>query len=129
MLSSQHLVWEAHVRVLDILSHHLVGKIVDVVQSAATLWFHDDNIVTLFPLDYLELHFKQSDNIMIICGKYKDHHGHMCSLVDNSLLHSQDMNVIIILNQTQELVCCGFLMFHDLIPVVPGHHPKSLCCF
>lgn len=130
MLSSQHLVRGARARVVKGPSRNLIGKIVDVVQSVASLWFWDDGTVSSFPLEYLELHFVLGDNIRIICGERKDIHGCMCSLVDIPSSQYQDANVVVFLNQTRELVCCQIMVFHDLIYVVSQDTiPKTYIAF
>ena len=129
MLCSQHLVWDARVRVLDGSSRRLVGQIVDVNQSVATLWFCDDGTVSPFPLSALELHFEHGDSVKIVCGKHKGHCGRVRSIADMSSLDSQDAKIVVFLSRTLGVVRCRFLAFINLTYAVSGHHLKELSHF
>ena len=104
MLSAQHLVRGARVQVLDGSHRHVVGQIVDVSQSLATLWFSDEDCFLSLPIDSLILHFEQGDFVKITCGQHKDRRGRVRSIVDSSSSQSRDGNIVISLAQTSELV-------------------------
>ena len=42
----------------------------------------------------------------IVSGEHRDHHGYVHSIVDMSLLHSQDTKVVVFLSHSLELVHC-----------------------
>ena len=117
MLSAQHLVRGAHVQVLDGSHRHVVGQIVDVSQSLATLWFSDEDCFLSFPIDSLILHFEQGDFVKITCGQHKDRRGRVRSIVDSSSSQSRDGYIVISLTQTSELVRVvhGFLSSASII--------------
>ena len=50
----QYLVQGARVQVLDGPSDRLVGQVLDVNQSVASLWFCDNDVVSSFPLSSLK---------------------------------------------------------------------------
>ena len=62
-------------QVLDGLYWHLVGQIVNVSQSVATLWFISKDYSILILLNSLVLHFEQDNVVKIISGEHKDCHG------------------------------------------------------
>ena len=105
MLSEQHLVRGARVHVLDGSHRNLVGQIIDISQSVATLWFSDQDHFSSLAIDSLALHFEQGDVVKITCGQHKDRHGRVRSIVDNSTSQSWDeANIVISLTHTSELV-------------------------
>ena len=100
-LGQQCLVFSIHVQVLDRPFVCIISIITNTSQDTATLWFSNKDIFCLFPLDSLVLYFEQNDSVIVICGEYRDYHGHVYSGSSSA----QNSTVVSSNRKTHKLVC------------------------